>query len=320
MSSTALIRRTSGYETLPDAIQPTTKKVVPAFPWMGGKSWLAREIGQHLALSRKEKKLCYVEPFAGAAAMLLALPKANVEVLNDRNQDLIHFYRVLQQPDLREQLLERLYFTPYARDFFREALHILQDLKETDAVTRAWAFFVVSNAAFSGGGQSNITEKRFATSTQRSQGRRMRYHREGCARLIERLQDVVMENLPAMAIFQQYDSPKTLFFVDPPYYPATRKIQHENSRGTYAGGEMDAIEHMEMLATCKALTGWVALCGYSHPDYDRVLLDDGWEVRRFPKKAMASLHHDTDASQREECVWLNPRLAQHFRSGQATLF
>jgi len=298
--------------TLPAASLPGA---TPAFPWMGGKGWLAQKL-----VHRMPRKACYVEPFAGAAAMLLALPVCPVEVLNDRNRDLIGFYRVMQDARLRQALLDRLQWTPYAREEYFRALNLLNSA-EDDPVTRAWAFFVVSNAAFSGGGQSGLTEKRFATSTQRSQGRRMNYHIEGLPALAQRLKDVVIENRDAIDLLHQYDSSDTLFFLDPPYYPETRNIRHERSRGTYDGGEMDAIQHLELLAMCRNLKGHVALCGYAHADYDDALLGHGWETLTFAKKAMSSLHHNTDQSQREERVWINPRLAKHWQKRQqVTLF
>ena len=284
--------------------------VRPAFPWMGGKGWLAQKIADRLP-----RNACYVEPFAGAAAMLLALPPSPVEVLNDRNSDLIGFYRVVQENRTRAALLERLQWTPYARAEYARALDLL-DSPEDDPIIRAWAFFVVSNASFSGGGQSGLTEKRFATSTQRSQGRRMNYHIDGLPTLAQRLRDVVIENQDAIDLLDQYDSPDTLFFLDPPYYPNTRNIRHERSRGTYAGGEMDAVQHMELLAMCRRLKGYVALCGYAHDDYDDALLSAGWETLSFPRKALSSLHRDTDKSQREERVWINPKLAGHLNDQQ----
>ncbi|WP_414041475.1 DNA adenine methylase [Acidithiobacillus sp. M4-SHS-6] len=280
---------------------------------MGGKGWLAQKLADRLP-----RKACYVEPFAGAAAMLLALPPSPVEVLNDRNRDLVNFYRVMQDKCLRVDLLERLQWTPYARAEYARALQILQStvINETNETERAWAFFVVSNAAFSGGGQSGLTEKRFATSTQRSQGRRMNYHIEGLPTLAQRLKDVVIENRDAIDLLDQYDSPDTLFFLDPPYYPETRNIRHERSRGTYDGGEMDAVQHLELLAMCRRLKGFVALCGYAHDDYDAALLPFGWETLSFPRKAMTSLHHNNDQSQREERVWINPKLAKHLHGQQ----
>ncbi len=282
----------------------------PAFPWLGGKGWLAQKIADRLP-----RKSCYVEPFAGAAAMLLALPPSPVEVLNDRNRDLIGFYRVMQDNRLRTDLLDRLQWTPYARDEYARALDLLNS-SEDDPITRAWAFFLVSNASFSGGGQSGLTEKRFATSTQRSQGRRMNYHIEGLPALAQRLKNVVIENRDAINLLDQYDSPDTLFFLDPPYYPDTRNIHHERSRGTYAGGEMDAVQHLELLAMCRQLKGFVALCGYAHDDYDDALLSAGWETLSFHRKALSSLHRDTDQSQREERVWINHKLAGHLDGRQ----
>ncbi len=290
--------------------RPPSARPRPAFPWMGGKGWLVKKIADRLP-----RKARYVEPFAGAAAMLLALPPSPVEVLNDRNRDLIGFYRVMQEDRLRTALLDRLQWTPYARDEYARALALL-NASEDDPITRAWAFFLVSNASFSGGGQSGLTEKRFATSTQRSQGRRMNYHIDGLPALAQRLKDVVIENRDAMDLLDQYDSPDTLFFLDPPYYPNTRNIRHERSRGTYAGGEMDAMQHLELLAMCRQLKGFAALCGYAHDDYDDALLSDGWKTLSFPRKAMSSLHHNSDKSQREERVWINPKLAGHMNVQQ----
>ena len=247
--------------------------------------------------------------------MLLALPPSPVEVLNDRNRDLIGFYRVMQEDRLRTALLDRLQWTPYARDEYARALGLLNS-SEDDPIIRAWAFFLVSNASFSGGGQSGLTEKRFATSTQRSQGRRMNYHIEGLPALAQRLKDVVIENRDAIDLLDQYDSPDTLFFLDPPYYPDTRNIRHERSRGTYAGGEMDAVQHLELLAMCRRLKGFVALCGYAHDDYDDALLPFGWKTLSFHRKALSSLHRDTDQSQREERVWINSRLAGYLDGQQ----
>lgn len=307
----------------PQASTEEISGAVPAFPWMGGKGWLVEKIGH-----RMPRNTCYVEPFAGAAAMLLALPPSPVEVLNDRNDGLVNFYRVMQHPKLREILIDRLEWTPYSRSEYGRLLEICQHRERQDksrmtiedSLEWAWAFFVVANATFSGGGQTGVTEKRFATSTDRSQGRRSRYHVDGLPKLANRLRNVVIENLPALEILDKYDSDHTLFFLDPPYYPDTRAILHERSRGTYAGGEMDPVQHHELLAMCRRLQGMVALCGYAHPDYDDALLPHGWKTLSFPRKALSSLHRDKERAQREERIWLNPKLAQHFdKSRQISL-
>jgi len=65
--------------------------VNPIIPWIGGKRRLAKTI---LPLFPEHR--CYVEPFAGAAALLFAKEESSVEVLNDINGELINLYRVLK--------------------------------------------------------------------------------------------------------------------------------------------------------------------------------------------------------------------------------
>ena len=64
----------------------------PIIPWMGGKRRLADRIFPLMPPHQ-----CYVEPFAGGAALFFLRPTpADVEVLNDVNGDLVNLYRVVQ--------------------------------------------------------------------------------------------------------------------------------------------------------------------------------------------------------------------------------
>lgn len=69
-----------------------TQKPLPIVPWMGGK----RRLAKHL-LPMFPEHTCYVELFAGGAALFFMRPQpAKVEVLNDLNGQLINLYRVVQ--------------------------------------------------------------------------------------------------------------------------------------------------------------------------------------------------------------------------------
>nr|DAK49910.1 MAG TPA: DNA adenine methylase [Caudoviricetes sp.]DAQ17095.1 MAG TPA: DNA adenine methylase [Caudoviricetes sp.] len=69
-----------------------TNKPAPLVPWMGGK----RRLAKHLLPMFPEHQ-CYVELFAGGAALFFLRPKrAKCEVLNDLNGQLINLYRVVQ--------------------------------------------------------------------------------------------------------------------------------------------------------------------------------------------------------------------------------
>ena len=63
----------------------------PLVPWPGGKRKLAKHILPLLGEHR-----CYVEPFAGAAAIFFMKEPSPVEVINDINGDLSNLYRVVK--------------------------------------------------------------------------------------------------------------------------------------------------------------------------------------------------------------------------------
>lgn len=69
-----------------------TQKTCPIIPWMGGK----RRLAKHL-LPLFPEHSCYVELFAGGAALFFMRPEAaKTEVLNDIDRQLINLYRVVQ--------------------------------------------------------------------------------------------------------------------------------------------------------------------------------------------------------------------------------
>ncbi|MDK4577473.1 DNA adenine methylase, partial [Kingella kingae] len=74
----------------------------PIIPWMGGK----RRLAKHL-LSKFPEHQCYVELFAGGAALFfMREQRAQCEVLNDIDGQLINLYRVVQH-----------HFDEFARQF-----------------------------------------------------------------------------------------------------------------------------------------------------------------------------------------------------------
>jgi len=60
----------------------------PIIPWLGGKTRLAKHI-----IPLFPAHQCYVEAFAGAAALFYKKEPVKVEVLNDLNGELVNLYR-----------------------------------------------------------------------------------------------------------------------------------------------------------------------------------------------------------------------------------
>src|SRR5438105_2379651 len=79
---------------LPGMTVDTTNDSTPnsPFKWVGGKSRLRKQIVRLLP-----EHSCYVEVFGGAAWVLFAKKPSAVEVLNDIDEELITFFRVVKQ-------------------------------------------------------------------------------------------------------------------------------------------------------------------------------------------------------------------------------
>lgn len=115
------------------------------FKWVGGKSRLRKQI-----TSLFPEHTCYVELFAGAAWVLFGKPPSNVEVLNDIDQDLITFFRVVKEKP--EELIASFEWELVSRAEF-DRLAQLDTSKLTD-VQRAHRFYYLIMASWGG---SSIT-------------------------------------------------------------------------------------------------------------------------------------------------------------------
>ncbi len=179
------------------------------FKWVGGKSRLRKKIIEILP-----SHTCYVEPFAGAAWVLFGKPPSPVEVLNDIDQELITFFRVVKEKP--EALIASFEWELVARAEF-ERLAALDPKQLTD-VQRAHRFYYLIMAGW--GGELNYP--RFQTSiTDGGHGNRLfgalQTLRQRIMPVYERLRTVIIENLDWAACIDRYDRPGAVMYIDPPY-------------------------------------------------------------------------------------------------------
>ena len=84
----------------------------PIISWIGGKRRLA-----DLLLPRFPAHTCYVEVFAGGAALYFLKSPSKVEVINDINGELINLYRVVQNH--LEEFVRQFKWALSSRQIFR---------------------------------------------------------------------------------------------------------------------------------------------------------------------------------------------------------
>lgn len=265
----------------------------PVLRYHGGKFRLAPWVMRHFPPHR-----IYVEPFGGAAGVLMQKPRAYSEVYNDLDNEMTNLFRVMQDAGLRRQLVELLAFTPYARAEFERAWEPAEN-----PVERARRLVIRAQMGFGSAGATKSTTG-FRIDTKREYETAQHVWAQYPANLAAvglRLTGVLIENRPAIEILRSHDTPDTLFYIDPPYVHETRCRM--GGAGRAYRHEMDEDDHRELLTTLQSVRGMVVLSGYPHPIYDNAL--HSWE--RYTTKARIAAGRGT--ATREEAIWINKACA-----------
>ncbi|VVE76370.1 restriction endonuclease subunit M [Pandoraea anapnoica] len=111
----------------------------PIVPWIGGKRRLAE-----LLIPRFPDHTCYVEVFAGGAALFFLRSPAQCEVINDINGELVNLYRVVQHH--LEEFVRQFKWAISSRQVFKW-LQMTPTEPLTD-IQRAARFYYLSQHAF----------------------------------------------------------------------------------------------------------------------------------------------------------------------------
>ena len=279
----------------------------PVLRWHGGKWLLAPWI-----ISFFPEHLVYVEPFGGAASVLLRKPLAHAEVYNDLDDEAVNLFRVLRNPALAPSLVRLLELTPFARSEFEVGWD-----KTDEPVERARRLIVRSFMGFGSNAHSDMGRGHKTTGFRANSSRSgstpaedWKNYPEAMPALISRLRGVIIERRPAMQVMASHDAPTTLHYVDPPYVHSTRNQANPYDPKHRYRHEMTDADHAELLVFLRDLAGMVVLSGYPHPLYDQQLGD--WT--RIEREALAD-----GARPRTEVLWINPACVAGLKAEQAQL-
>jgi DNA adenine methylase len=262
----------------------------PALKYHGGKAYQAKRI-----VSMLPAHDVYVEPFAGGLNVLLNKRRARTEVAGDLNADLIQFYICLR--DNPGALIARLSEIPYARESFEDACGIVDHPRAKDyfdAVERAAAFLVKTRFSRDGLGRTFSDSDRFRGGRP-GDANAWRTIQPELHAIAARLRKVDFHHADALDLIERFDSPGTLFYLDPPYVHSTR-----TALKTYQY-EMSDEGHLALLDAIANVRGMVVLSGYPSSLYDQSLRS--WERHEF---GMPNHSGQTKVKQRRtEVIWMN---------------
>lgn len=260
------------------------------FGWYGGKfshlDWL---------LPLLPKCHHYCEPFAGSGAVLLNRETSPVETYNDIDGDVVNFFRVLR--DRHEELIRAIALTPFSREEYHHAIY--GPTAGISEIERARRFYIKARQTRTGLAQTaSLGRWANCKNTSRSgmSGVVSRWLGgvDALDEIAQRLIRVQIENRPAVDVIRLYDSPKSLFYCDPPYLHATR-----GDAKAY-GFEMDEGQHREFAEGVNECKGMVAVSGYDHP-----LMEEIFPLGRWFKTLGADKTIHSTKGTRQEVLWTN---------------
>ncbi len=217
----------------------------PIIPWIGGK----RRLADHL-IPRFPAHECYVEVFAGGAALYFMRPPAKVEVINDINGELVNLYRVVQHH--LEEFVRQFKWALSSRQVFKW----LQDtIPETlTDIQRAARFYYLQQNCFGG----KVEGQSFGTATTTPPGLNLLRLEENLSAAHLRLSNTFVERLDWKNCIDRYDRPHTLFYLDPPYF------ETEGYGVPFAFSEYE-----EMAKRLRTIKGRAIVSLNDHPDIRR---------------------------------------------------
>jgi DNA adenine methylase len=258
----------------------------PALKFYGGKWRLAPWIISHFPPCTH-----YIEPCFGAGSVLLRKPQSELETVNDINERLINFFKILRdQPD---NLIKLIDLTPWAQDEYK-----LSKTQADSSIEDARRFFFMSWMSVNGAPLPTgfrVAKKR----TSRGSIPPKDTINHALNEIAQRLRYVQIMNMDAVEFLNKFNNDEdSLIYFDPPYPQSTRT-------GKFYG-DYELFEHLhrpsaEILQQSPAA---IVVSGYRSEEYDS--LYQGW--RRIDKTNYVQAN-----KKRVESIWINEKVGDYVK-------
>lgn len=231
--------------------------------YYGGKQQLAAKI-----ISMMPAHKIYCEPFFGGGAVFFQKPKSYLEVINDKNDKLITFYR--QVATNFEQLAEKIDNSLCSESDYYLAKDYYNGRVPAGDTDIAWAVFIITNGSFSGSMHGGWKWCNGSAGSHTGVFMRNK-RREFNSALRNRLQDVRISCRDALDVIKQRDTSDTFFYLDPPYPGCTQ--------GHYRGYTHE--ELFQLLALLQEIKGKFILSNFWCQTLRYFVTVNKWHVEKI---------------------------------------
>lgn len=239
-------------------------------PYTGNKSCIVSTI-----LSVMPEHDVYIEPCMGSAEVFFRKPRAEKEILNDYNGDLVNLFRTIQNNEKLVFLLGRIYLSINSellfrqnRELLRATPNILDDLLESSKVIgslkwseikAAAAFFENQVYSFSSTGQAyGIARRDISQRLDRIVG------------AYTRLRDAIILHRDYKDVIDYAACPGSFILLDPPY---------RGTESMYTKANFDSDQHSVLFGFMKELDEQ-----YKSESKFLITYNNDFEIRKLAEK------------------------------------
>lgn len=219
----------------------------------------------------------FVDVFGGSGVVTLNRQPCEIDIYNDRHSGVTAFFRCVRKKDTCQELIERCALSLYGREEF-EWSRDQYDKIVNDDVELAACWYLTCQSSFAGCGRNygRITQGK-GKLWDKLQNNFHLFHD-----IAERFLTIQIENLDWRHCLKDFDSPSTVFYLDPPY-PGHNIYRHQ----------MTDADHIEMCQRIFSCQGFVGLSSYQNDIYPNFPWDNvhTWTVR--DKMTTAATSSDT---------------------------
>ena len=216
-----------------------------------------------------------VDVFGGSGVVVMNAGYRK-HVYNDLNGDLVNFFRVLRDDELRPRLMRRLKNTPMARQEYALSSRIYfngnNSFSALDPVERAAAIFWRCNYSYGGkyrsGGFAVSTSDRACVKENKTYWNRLK----NLHKVAEFWRHTVLESLDFRKLIAAYGNRENVvMYCDPPYYGT------EN----YYSAPFDRESHRDLADLLNTIKSGSVVSYYDFPGMSDLYPEDRWHWERF---------------------------------------